>query len=338
MLVFLYEYTCAVADPGIAPSLRAEGRAMLSAVSQDFARLPGVKACNLLASGLGFTVSDAHPNYLDHDEESTFRLLAAQADFTLVIAPETNDLLLTRCRWVLDAGGRLLGPGPEAVGLTADKLTLAGHFLEQGIRTPRTLPLSWPPPEGLPFPAVIKPRFGAGSQGTFLVRNPGEGRMAADQARKEMIQAELVIQPLVAGRPASVAFLLGRTESVPLVPVEQLLSDDGRFRYLGGRIPLAPELCMRAQALAGRALAGVAGLQGYVGVDLILGPDEDGSGDHVLEINPRLTTSYIGLRHLARENLAARMVCAVQGMPQGPMSWEQSRVRFSADGSIVREP
>jgi hypothetical protein len=53
-------------------------------------------------------------------------------------------------------------------------------------------------------------------------------------------------------------------------------------------------------ALAQSALALLPGLQGYVGVDLVL----SGSDAWLIEINPRLTTSYIGLRQLIQLNLA----------------------------------
>ena len=48
------------------------------------------------------------------------------------IAPEFDRILESRCRWVLEEGGRLLGPSPEAVALTADKLALAEHLERSG--------------------------------------------------------------------------------------------------------------------------------------------------------------------------------------------------------------
>jgi hypothetical protein len=44
----------------------------------------------------------------------------------------------------------------------------------------------------------------------------------------------------------------------------------------------------------------IPGLRGYVGVDLVL----TGESAQVLEINPRLTTSYVGLRQVSETNLA----------------------------------
>ena len=46
--------------------------------------------------------------------------------------------------------------------------------------------------------------------------------------------------------------------------------------------------------------------RGYLGVDLILGTEAD--KDYVIEINPRLTTSYLILRQAAKENLAEAII------------------------------
>src|SRR5262249_42859079 len=87
-----------------------------------------------------------------------------------------------------------------------------------------------------------------------------------------------------------------------------------------------------ARRLAETAVAAVPGLQGYVGVDLVLGSAGDGSQDWVIEINPRLTTSYVGLRALAEDNLAEVMLAVARGEPVAPLTWRPGKVEFSADG------
>jgi predicted ATP-grasp superfamily ATP-dependent carboligase len=115
-----------------------------------------------------------------------------------------------------------------------------------------------------------------------------------------------------------------------LPPCRQLLSDDGRFHYLGGECPLSDNLAARAQRLAARAVGMVPGLRGYVGVDLVLGDAADDSRDQIIEINPRLTTSYIGLRTLAGGNLAKAILAAAMGHALPNMNWKPGRVRFTA--------
>src|SRR5262249_15605905 len=149
-----------------------------------------------------------------------------------------------------------------------------------------------------------------------------------ERMRAERPRAEFVLQPFAPGRPASVAFLLGPGQEVALPPASQHLSDEGRFRYEGGTLPLPPELAGRAVRLGLRAVRAVPELRGYVGVVLVRGEAADGSGDRVIEITPRLTTSYLGLRALARTNLAGALLRAVRGEPVGPLAWHPGPVHF----------
>ena len=50
-----------------------------------------------------------------------------------------------------------------------------------------------------------------------------------------------------------------------------------------------------------------------MGVDLVLGRDPTGAEDFVIEVNPRLTTSYVGLRAAAKTNLAEAMLRVAEG-------------------------
>jgi hypothetical protein len=127
---------------------------------------------------------------------------------------------------------------------------------------------------------------------------------------------------------------MGPRQTLPLLPAEQHLSQDGRFRYLGGSLPLPDALADRAVRLARRAVEAVPGLLGYVGVDLILGEPDDGSRDVVIEINPRLTTSYVGLRAMADVNLAEAMLRVAIGEEVAPLAWKRGQVCFEADGRV----
>lgn len=290
---------------------------MFSAIWADLARIHGIEVITL-ADGAGTL--------------SGFRELAGMADYTLVIAPESGGELLRRCEWVRQAGGKLLGPDPEAVALTADKLATSQHLEHRGVPTPPTWALT--PEEDiplLPLPAVMKPRYGAGSQDLNLVHDPDTWKPALAMARASGEQ--FVVQRFVPGLAASVAFLVGPGETLALPPARQLLSDDGRFHYQGGEIPLPRALAQRAEALARRALSTIPGLRGFVGVDIVLGQRAD--GDHVIEVNPRLTTSYVGLRALAEQNLAHVMLRVVEGAPVPPPTWRPGRIRFGSTGNVL---
>ena len=77
--------------------------------------------------------------------------------------------------------------------------------------------------------------------------------------------------------------------------------EHGRFHYHGGVVGGFEGRRARYEPLAERIAAAIPDLWGYVGVDLIDGA----AGPMVLEINARLTTSYVGLRHVLGINTAA---------------------------------
>jgi predicted ATP-grasp superfamily ATP-dependent carboligase len=178
---------------------------------------------------------------------------------------------------------------------------------------------------------LCKPRYGAGSQATFLVADAAAlaALLAQPSVLRPEVFGETLVQPFVPGVPASVAFLIGPGQTVPLAPALQHLTHHDGFHYLGGEVPLPEPLAARAVALAERAVGTVPGLLGYVGVDLVLG-----DADVVLEINPRLTTSYLGLRALCRDNLAAAVLRLARGEPVSPLNWRAGRVRFGAEGWV----
>jgi predicted ATP-grasp superfamily ATP-dependent carboligase len=278
-------------------------------VLADFRHVPGIDA---------FTIRH------EHDEEAAFRAAARSANWSLIIAPEFHDILHRRCRWVLEEGGKLLGPSPDAVKLCGDKLALYRWLNSRAVPIPETRSAITGVRGRWHGPFVRKPRFGAGSQDTLLIDSDIAG-VPGDSALGELIE-----QRYVPGLAASVALLCGAKTRLELPACSQLLSSDGRFAYLGGRVPLPADLGDRALRIARQAVDAVPGLFGYVGVDVVLGDDGQ---DWVIEINPRLTTSYIGLRALAESNLAEAMLRLAEGNKPSPIAGRPGGVEFLPDGT-----
>jgi predicted ATP-grasp superfamily ATP-dependent carboligase len=335
--IFLYEYTCNAgvpSDPDGLP-IHQEGWSMLSALQADFSGVPHVETIVLLDDRCKKTLPGAVRWTQDRDLERTvFGHLARIADYTVVIAPEFSEILLERCRWVEAAGACLLGSSLAALRLAGDKLELGKQLRDHGLPTPECCLWDKAPRRAeLSFPLVLKPRHGAGSQATFRVDHDAMLQSCLEEGRAKGCRGEFLLQSFVVGTPVSVALLVGPQGSVPLLPAYQHLSKDGRFHYLGGSLPLPPALAARARKLAQSAVSCVPGLKGYVGVDLVLGNSEN--EDWIIEINPRLTTSYVGLRALARANLAAAMLQVALGGEKPNLVWKFGRVQFTPDGRVT---
>jgi predicted ATP-grasp superfamily ATP-dependent carboligase len=322
MRVFIYEHMTAqgIGREPDSPehAMHREGRAMRDAVAEDF-RKAGAEV---------FTFADKDAPV----DTYTFSDAANNADWSLVIAPEAEATLSGLAEEVWPTSSRFLGPSLDAIKLTSNKLALAEHWYDRDVPTPATWEREPSPREA--FPVVWKPQDGAGSQATFRLQSATDLTRARARLEAENHTGPMILQEFVPGTPASVAFLCGPKGYTPLLPVFQLLSDDGRMKFLGGELPIAADLAARAVKLAQSAAESVPGLLGYVGVDLVLGDAADGSRDFAIEINPRLTTSYIGLRALAQGNLAEAMLKAARGESPGPLAWKSGRVGFDSAGIL----
>jgi hypothetical protein len=89
---------------------------MLRALASDLAALPSTHI-QILADHRGLPESLPRCELIpvrqcDQEFEQLSRV-ARQADWTLIIAPEFDRILLDRCRAVEECGGRLLGPNPR---------------------------------------------------------------------------------------------------------------------------------------------------------------------------------------------------------------------------------
>lgn len=297
--------------------LLAEGRAMVTALASDFAALAGCEVHILRDADVEFAMpSEVRVQVVRDAAEygSAFDKQATAADWTVVIAPEIDGALLACAVRVLACGGRLLSPGPDIIRLASDKHATAEHLARAGVPVPRGefVNCNNSAPAGLAFPLVVKPRDGAGSHGVRLVRSIDEYAAAMDE-RAIGENALTRVEEYCPGDAASVAVLCGPNGNLALAPCRQLLSQDGCFTYLGGSTPLPAALAERASDLASRAVATLAGAVGYQGVDLVLGDDPTGAADRVIEINPRLTTSYVGLRRVYDNNLASAMFDVANG-------------------------
>jgi predicted ATP-grasp superfamily ATP-dependent carboligase len=306
---------------------------MLAALATDFAAIPETRVTVLRDARLDTfslqrcAVVEVHSR--EHHLEEFSRLSAA-ADHTIVIAPEFDAILTDTVRRARRSQANLIGPSDEFIAITSNKQTTTEHLAAAGVPVPTAILLD-ADSEKLPFdfeyPGVLKPLDGAGSQHTFLVMSRFDEPPPYPWPRR--------LERYAPGIAVSVAFLCGPEHRVPLPACRQHLTDDGRFGYLGGSLLWETELAERATRLADSSLAALPDALGYVGVDLVLGGAEDGSQDMVIEVNPRLTTSYVGLRAMTHDNLASAMLKNAAGQKVVPQ-FRLDPLEFSANGAVRR--
>jgi predicted ATP-grasp superfamily ATP-dependent carboligase len=334
--IFLHEFVTGGGmwrwgDERPAGSLLNEGRAMASALAADFAAIPDLDLVVARDVRLDrFAPPDCREVLVSGADghDASIRELAAAADWTMIIAPEIENELFRATTLARSAGGRVLGPGSQSIQMASDKQATSEYLRRHGIPVPRgtRLGAGKMPPENLRFPLVWKPIYGAGSMGIEWVNEPSE-----------FISKEVDgwIEEFQRGIHCSCAALVGPSGIVPLPPCRQDIDFERGFAYRGGSLPLEANLATRARMLAEAALTTLPDPLGYMGVDMVLGDDPAGRDDVVIEINPRLTTSYVGLRAACCGNLAQAMLAIAQGKPF-EMEFLSEPLSFSADGEVIR--
>ena len=342
MRIFVYEHVTGGGFAGrpLPRVLAREGLAMRTALIEDLAAI----GRHQIVATMDARVASAAPRgvqviAVDVGRDGRARSQAideviAGADAVWLIAPETGGCLERLTARIERSGKTVLGPAAAAVRRVADKSRLPGSLARLGIPHPETALVrtrmdARAAARRFGYPVVVKPMRGAGCLGVGLARNPRELAAALDAADRASGTGSLVIQRYVPGRAASVSLLTNGRGAVALaVNAQQVIASAG-FSYRGGTTPFDHPLAAAAAAAASRACSAVPGLRGYVGVDVVLSE----AGPVVIEVNPRLTMSYLGVRAVLEENVAAMAIDACRGkLPQPAVV--RRRARFTASGRV----
>lgn len=305
MRVFVFEFVSGGGFAGqpMVSSLVGEGDMMLAAVVRDLLEIPGVQVsicrdCRLQLPNLPCEVI-----WVEDDWQAAWREGLRSAEAVLPIAPETDGILEFLCDDVQAQGRLLLNSRTEGVMLAASKRATLDRLSAAGVSAVDF----WEPgsPTDHRGAFVVKPDRGVGCRDTHLLSN--------ERAVKEFFvnrpDAEpWIIQPYVSGEPASLSLMVGDDCACLLgCNVQRVAQVDDGFVLLGCIVNGMDDANGELAALGRSICECIDGLWGYVGVDLILTDD----GPVVLEINPRLTTSYVGLSRSVGRNVAKLLLSLV---------------------------
>jgi predicted ATP-grasp superfamily ATP-dependent carboligase len=339
---FVFEYLTAGGlfrdglRPDDCPSFVAEGAAMRDALVEDVSqsgRLVTIMADRRLAAP-NFAGANVYAVADIDSFDAAFETALEECDDAWILAPEVDCAQLELTRRV-EGRIRLSSPGTELVALASDKQATADFLQKNGIRTPRGC--TWPSSRAFTRPVgplIVKPNDGAGSLGVRLLAENEplelEGLRLADGKRER----EIRIEEYILGPSFSVSMLGCNDGFVVLEPCCQSISQDGQFRYKGGSLPV-PSLAIRDQLrdTAGQVARVLPRWHGFLGIDVIFGDD----GPWVIEVNPRLTTSYVGLRNCFHQNLAKIVLDSKHG-PPASLSAEKLQLQFDPCGRVDVSP
>jgi tyramine---L-glutamate ligase len=306
MKLFVYEHITsgALADQELPQGFAHEGDAMLNAILQDLAEQPQLELIILRDSRLDEIASlalNTSCEFLwiqDIEQFERHWITALQhSDVALVIAPETDNQLINIQQTILGHDKPYLGSSQQATELCSNKLRCFQYLFKHNIPTVHTQIASQWQSGNLDYSngIVIKPIDGAGCIDTAFFNTTLDAKQYL-QDRSDATQASLIVQPYIKGSPASLSlFISDNKVSVLSINRQQIQLHHSRLTFQGSTVNVIPanELTPKAaQSLADNIHRLIPELWGFVGIDLVLTP----SGPILIEINPRLTSSYIGLK------------------------------------------
>ena len=290
MRIFVYEHITGggCASEALPWALLPEASLMLRALVSDLRAIPNTEVVGMRDERVAPALGDWQQRVVcDRPTwEAGFSALLRNAEATWLIAPETGGVLEQLSARVVASGRVLLGSRPAAVAIAGSKLATARALGEAGVAVVPT----WRPGEaGIAGRCVVKPDDGCGCGDTRRFPSVTAARSwIATQADPE----RFVVQPHVTGGAMSLSVLAG-TGGGELLSVnrQRIELRDDLFEFGGCVVNAVADADGKLARLAEQTLAAIPGLWGYVGIDVLLAP----RGPIVVEVNPRLTTSYAGL-------------------------------------------
>jgi len=322
LLVYEHVSGGGFANEKISPIILSEGYGMLTSLVSDF-KVAGHDLTTLLDSRLKTfnppidadnIVSVSSPSELNKNLVK----LSEVADAVYVIAPESGQTLQKLVELVETSGGLSLNSQIGAIKKASNKMTIFEVLKKKRLMVPETVMISLDEDvehikhviKELGFPLVFKPVDGVGCCGLSVVKDRSHVVAAAKKIAKESLCEHFIAQKLIQGISVSASVISTGEKALPITLNKQMVtlaSPYEKSSYNGGFVPFDHVLEREALEAAQTAVESISGLRGYVGVDIVL----TRSGPVVIEINPRLTTSYIGLRKTVNFNLAQAIIDAV---------------------------
>ncbi|WFP51656.1 ATP-grasp domain-containing protein [Methylomonas sp. EFPC3] len=304
ILVFEYISGGGLAGEALPTSLLAEGRMMLQALLHELKRIPQIRINVPLDERCELEMDSETTEWvrIGAGQDIMIQLpeLLGQADLFWPIAPETGGILQSLADLARNNGIETLLSDAATLTLCADKLATYRHLAAHSIPAVATYPAhQYPDFAGR---VVIKVADGAGCQDTLVADATAlPTALAALNAPQRY-----VVQPLVEGRAISLSALFNNGKGYFLTcNQQQIVLEQQRFHLRGCLVNIDNECSEHYRNLVDRIAAALPGLWGYAGIDLI---ETAESGAQVLEINPRLTSSYVGIGRATGINVAAQVL------------------------------
>ncbi len=314
ILVFEFVTGGGMIQQQLPESLAKEGGVMLKALVEELAMFPSVQITMLLDWRCHqMDLPDGIEVILLSTGQCVYDVLPAlieKTDLVWPIVPEMDDELQKFSILVEAKAKQLLNSSVEAVRVCSDKLITAQLLEKHGIAVVETSLFDGFLAD-LFEPYVVKPKDGVGCINCFLISNANEFEQIKNLIKNK---SDYIIQPYIEGETISLSCLFKSGKAWLLCCNQQLISiSKGQFELDACVVNIASNNMEIYQAIIDRIAKVIPGLWGYVGIDIIHAENKQ---PLIVEINPRLTTSYAGLYQALGINVVQNVMEMLNGEPQ----------------------
>ncbi|MFX1260190.1 MAG: ATP-grasp domain-containing protein [Promethearchaeota archaeon] len=326
--IFIFEFLSGGGfQVNIPYSLFCEAYGMLKSIITDFKEID-FEISTLLDHRISFLSSylkadsikiiKKEDNYLKE-----FKKLVKKCDFSFIIAPEFSNILYDLTKIVRDNKKKILSIGLEGIRLGSSKIKTYNFFKNNNIFTPQTylIPIRNNSLDldfiirkfnQLNSSIIIKPEDGVGAESIYYFETQYQIKKFFHESNVNIdLKRNFILQEYVKGKDLSVSLIgfinkLNAHDSYPLIL--SINSQDINFKnlkedseYLGGYTPIRNNEKIAEQLAEILQKLDLSMFNGYYGIDFLRKIDKS---IYFIEINPRLTTSYIGIRNIIDKNIA----------------------------------
>jgi predicted ATP-grasp superfamily ATP-dependent carboligase len=252
-----------------------------------------------------------------------FKTFVKECKYIFIIAPESSNILYNLTEIVKKTNKTLLSTNLKGIRLGMSKMNTYYFFKENKVLTPKTymIPKRKKQLDNvfifqkfniLNRPVVIKPEDGVGAESIYYFESQSQLKhFILNFRHKVEVGRKYLIQEFIEGKDLSTSLIgVPHTKDSPIIdPLILSINSQNidikntnyESGYYGGATPIENYEEVKNNLKVILEKINFSDISGYFGVDFISSTD---AKLYFIEINPRLTTSYIGLRNVINHNPA----------------------------------
>jgi len=315
ILVFEFISGGGLAKQPLPESLLQEGYLMRNALLDDLCALMDVELLVLQDARIAQQTEQqyAHLQTLTIFQQTDLQILLSDKqstyDIVWLIAPETDGILAFWCHFFSQQGKALATSTQAAVEVCQDKFRTF-KLLQDAMIACVPSRLFNVSPLSNDTRSVIKANTSVGCDEVYFVESEQHWENVRLKLKPE---GEYIVQPYIPGKVLSLSCLFDQGQAYFICCNEQHINiNQQQFELLACTVNVQPEKALSYQILCQQIATAIPSLFGYAGIDFI----QTETGENlILEINPRLTSSYAGIKEALGINVAELVLGMLNHQP-----------------------